>query len=454
MVSRRLPIWSLIFGAAVSADLLLWDAPLGLGAAVFASALLTFLLTQTRDRRPCLIPALASTIAIFALVVQPGALALCLVSIGLMTTSAAARGWLPSQAPDAALSLIRGLAALPPIRALRYARHRGTPPGTGRHLMRWLLPIGITGGFAILLGIANPVIGELGTWIAERCENLATPQPRRVLLWWLAGFGVLALRYWRGQRLEMHQSQSTRDNRGFVVRTLVLCNLLFGWQLLLDLRYLALGAALPEGMSYAAYAHRGAYPLLITALLAAVFVLLCVRPNGLAQRSRLVRTCVYLWLGQNMVLAGFAIWRLCLYVAAYGLTHWRLAAAIWMALVVCGLGLIIARIVWSKSNHWLCNVNAALCLSVLLLCTLFDRAGGIASWNVSHRAQLAAGGVAIDIYYLQELGPATLPALRRLHAEVPSADSARAIEHLEHLVDDHLADWRGWTWRQWRVQGR
>ena len=50
-------------------------------------------------------------------------------------------------------------------------------------------------------------------------------------------------------------------------------NALFAVQTVLDLTYLWGGVALPDGMTYATYAHRGAYPLIVTALLAAGFVL-------------------------------------------------------------------------------------------------------------------------------------------------------------------------------------
>ena len=58
-----------------------------------------------------------------------------------------------------------------------------------------------------------------------------------------------------------------------MTRSLILFNALFAVQTVLDLIYLWGGASLPDGMSHAEYAHRGAYPLVATALLAAAFVL-------------------------------------------------------------------------------------------------------------------------------------------------------------------------------------
>ena len=47
-------------------------------------------------------------------------------------------------------------------------------------------------------------------------------------------------------------------------RSLILFNALFALQTVLDLTYLWGGASLPDGMSHAEYAHRGAYPLIAT----------------------------------------------------------------------------------------------------------------------------------------------------------------------------------------------
>ena len=101
-------------------------------------------------------------------------------------------------------------------------------------------------------------------------------------------------------------------------------------------------------MSYADYAHRGAYPLIVTALLAAAFVLAAMRRNGPAEGSADPRL-VYLWIGQNVLLVVSSIFRLGLYVEVYSLTELRIAAGIWMGLVAVGLVLICLRIATRKS---------------------------------------------------------------------------------------------------------
>ena len=122
-----------------------------------------------------------------------------------------------------------------------------------------------------------------------------------------------------------------------ILRSLILFNLLFAVQTILDVVYLWGNAALPADITYAAYAHRGAYPLIVTALLAAGFVLIAMRPGGAAEQSTVIRPLVYLWVAQNVMLVISSILRLDLYVQIYLLTYWRIAAFIWMLLVAIGL---------------------------------------------------------------------------------------------------------------------
>ena len=137
------------------------------------------------------------------------------------------------------------------------------------------------------------------------------------------------------------KSEHLLFGRAAILRSLIVFNAIFAVQTALDLTYLWGGTALPDGMSYAHYAHRGAYPLIVTALLAAAFVLAAMRKDGPAEGSVWIKRLVYLWTGQNVLLVVSSILRLWLYVEVYSLTELRIAAGIWMALVAVGLVLIL-----------------------------------------------------------------------------------------------------------------
>lgn len=177
-------------------------------------------------------------------------------------------------------------------------------------------------------------------------------------------------------------------------RCLAIFNLLLAMQTALDLRYLWGGADLPAGMSHADYAHRGAYPLVATALLVAAFVLIAMRRGGPGDRSRLIRILVITWIAQNVLLCLSSILGLDLYVETYSLTCLRLAAGIWMGLVATGLIFIPLRITLQPTNRWLISMSLAALATVLYIGAFFDSAGFIARFNVRNSLEIARQGAA------------------------------------------------------------
>ena len=146
----------------------------------------------------------------------------------------------------------------------------------------------------------------------------------------------------------------------------------------LDLVYLWGGVALPDGMTYAGYAHRGAYPLIATALLAAGFVLVAMRPGGPAERSPMIRTLVFLWVAQNVMLVMSSMLRLELYVEIYSADAVARRRRLWMVLVAAGLVLILRAFAFNRSNAWLIAhesrfPGAAACISALHQLSRCDR---------------------------------------------------------------------------------
>jgi hypothetical protein len=256
--------------------------------------------------------------------------------------------------------------------------------------------------------------------------------------------------------------RDTLLGRAAIARSLVLFNLLFAVQTAMDAVYLWGGVALPEGMTYASYAHRGAYPLIVTALLAAGFVLAAMRRGGPAENSPLLRGLVFLFVAQNVGLVLSSILRLDLYVSVYSLTYWRVAAFVWMGLVAIGLVLIGLRIALGQTNRWLIGANLIAATVTLYACCFFNFAALIANWNVEH-------GQATDMPYLVSLGPASIPAIDRVillesdpspaySSKYLGADSGARkswlIRQRDRLALNHhrsISDWRAWTFRDWRL---
>ena len=361
-----------------------------------------------------------------------------------------------------------GLAAVADARGYYSDQVRKRGPAAWLEVIgAWLLPVMVAVVFVVLFADANPVIDR---WIISLDWAMidALLAPERVVFWCVAGVMVWgALRAGHIRIAPAAPSPDEQDrragspvlallfSRGAVMRSLAIANLLFLAQNLLDANFLWAGAALPEGITYAEYAHRGAYPLILTALLAAAFVLVAMRPGGGLQQDRLIRGLIYVWLFQNLVLVASSIWRTQLYVADYSLTYLRLAALLWMGLVLVGLVLIVARIVLDRSSDWLVRANLFAALALLLAICPLDMGRFIAGYNVTH----ASTWRRLDLSYLKDIGPSALPALLRLQAEVEAGNRVDVPRsHLSQIIGDltvdlanRNADWRRWTFRSWRL---
>lgn len=469
-------------GAIVLADVLFYRQPVGWTLGLYVALLLMAVTLRSSGYLRTwagAVLAAAEVGLIIALVIEPTPMAVGLSMIGLVMIAATDRGgWTAS----VTRWFVRGvefivMALAGPIRdsrlAKRWARRRDTQaaaddranPALAALLtaVRWLVPVLLTLVFIGLFAAANPLIERLVRSVRLDWLDVSAA---RIMLWLAAGAGTWSLlrtRWRREQRATATPSPApptlaTRlwdrvAGAGLVVRCLILFNAVFAVQTVLDLIYLYGGAALPEGMTYAEYAHRGAYPLVVTALLAAGFVLAAFRPRGPADVSPLARRLVYLWLGQNVMLVASAAWRLGLYVDVYSLTRLRVAAAIWMLIVALGLIWIAWRILAGRDNRWLVRANVLTAAVVLYACALINFDGLIADFNVRHCREVRGEGVALDTDYLLDLGPEALPAVAWFEAHAPEASATGTNIHavrslLSHELAHRTRSWRGWTWRR------
>ena len=317
--------------------------------------------------------------------------------------------------------------------------------------------------FGGLLIWANPILERtFNDFAFSGYESFITID--RVALWIVAATMVWALLRSTAVRLPLFS-----DNPGaglarsldflFSLRgtllALLLCNVLLATQNALDITFLWGGGTLPDGMTYAEYAQRGAQALMVTALLAGIFALIALRQGSESESNGLVRFLVYLWLAQNVFLVASAIERTLAYVAVYALTPMRLAALLWMGLVAVGLILIVWRIVTRKSSLWLVNANIMAAAALLYATAFINLSGLSADYNVRHAREVTGEGVVLDVGYMRELGPSALPALDWFIANTPDSDNHRLAVTMRGYLDGDLAyqqhDWRTWTLAGYRL---
>ena len=427
----------------------------GLAVGLFALAWLLGLILGRRDVRHARLDvaiALAGA-AIFcvALAYDPGPLAWA-----LFWTALSLAALLPRMAgfDDAWRWLLRlglhgltGLAKpLIDVAHLATVRPRGKKP-TLRSLAAILgLPLVGTAIFTALFASANPVIADL-------LGRIQLPPPTEILEWI-----AVTLLVWpelrphpivTRLRIPHPHIPLPGPSLASVLTALALFNALFALENGLDIAFLWSGTALPEGMTMTEYVHRGAYPLIATALLAGLFALTMLRPGTATAANPLARRLVALWVAQNVFLVASSALRTIRYIEEYELTAWRIAALAWMALVAIGLVLICGRIWFARSARWLINANALAAALVLIPCCFLDLDASAARWNVRHAAEVGGRGQKIDLCYLSNMGaPALLPLIELEQKPIPADLRERTVAIRDGLLDRVIADqshWWSWT---------
>jgi hypothetical protein len=446
----------------VVADLLFYGHPFGATVGVFA-LLLTLaatLLHPAARRDPKALFALAAAAVLALIQVETPSLLASLLFWALLSLAALAPralgfddAWRWSQRLLAQAAV--GLAG--PWLDLRRARRAGRTGPRGRwNQVVPLLALPVLGGavFLALFAMANPVISN--ALAALRLPTLGSDFGWRVMFWLtvlVLTWGVLRPR--RRRVLPVGKARRGVVLAGVpvasVVLSLIVFNALFALQNGLDAVILWGGAGPPAGLTLAEYAHRGAYPLIATALLAGLFVLVFLAPSSPTAKVPSVRVLVVAWVAQNLFLVASSILRTLDYVQAYSLTRLRIAALVWMGLVALGLVLVCWRMLRGKSGAWLINTNAAAALIVLAASCVVDLGAVAAAWNVRHAREVGGRGPRLDVCYLNQLGASAAVSLVELErGPLPEGLDDRVAAVREEAVQalrDRQAAWRGWSWR-------
>ncbi|WP_390620480.1 DUF4153 domain-containing protein [Poriferisphaera corsica] len=415
-----------------------------------------------------------------SLVLLPSIMTLSLFSITIITYCISSRSYWPKTLPQIVRSWLifinitfnTWLCSIPilktPMRRgiFQYKPHI--------KLIPWLIPIFFGAMFIALFINANPIYEKMydiieGYIYGFFIDAIQYITPIRILFWimvWMITYPLFSVRILKRKNIAKAKDQGeiTDGKNSFLLKTnvllvcLVLFNLIFLLQTICDIQYLWNSNELPEGMTYANYAHRGAYPLVFTALLAGLFVMFSYRRGLQSQQittHKIILLFLYLWIFQNVFLIINAGYRLALYVNAYSLTRWRIAAALWMLLVTLGLITLIYKIMNNKSNYWLTGKCVWYFYFLLLLISPVNIDRYIAMYNVNTCSEITGKNANIDIGYLTSLGIHALPAMQWLANQ--SSDpkirvtlQASINKQSENLINS-LADWRTWSYYKQQI---
>ena len=447
-----------LFGTVLAADVLLWDTAWGLGLVLLVIAMagtVAFLLRPDFSTRSAKIALTLFALSLLPAIEYVQPLSLLFMALGLAVFSI----WC------ATLKIVLPLKALcftflAPLTALRdipvSAANTPVRRGIGTLVVRWMrilaVPFGVGAIFVALLSGANPV---LQSWL-QSGSGLQLPDINglRVMFWMTCAVSIWSfiapssLARIADTGLALRKDVPTRSRNGLlsaesITTSLVLFNVIFAAQNLMDAQYLWFHRALPEGITYSEYAHRGANALALAAVLAGGFALLVRRWS----ERPLLRVLLGLWIGQTLVLMVSALLRLDLYVDAYGLTRLRLTALFAMALIAAGL-LLIGWQVWQrKSNAWL-GKRIGIVAGVALYGLCFVNVAAVIATQQLKRSLLVPD-LFDHRYVCADLGREAYMAILLFQTETGIRRCA-----LDQNELPLTKDWRAWSFRHARMDSQ
>ena len=205
-----------------------------------------------------------------------------------------------------------------------------------------------------------------------------------------------------------------------------------------QIRYL-FGGAETAAMSggWAEYARSGFFELVAVAAINLALCVLSARKTRLAAiGGRLLRIACAVMLALTAFILSSALYRMGLYIAAFGLSILRLMTLWGMLVIAFGILTAFWKLGHPDSSFW--KIAFPFVLGTWCLLCLANPAGRIADHNVD--AYLSQRLVSVDVEYLEALGPDTAPALTRLadsSGEYASAarDTLLWMEQTAHETD-------------------
>ena len=128
----------------------------------------------------------------------------------------------------------------------------------------------------------------------------------------------------------------------------------------------------PQGFTYSSYAHEGAAWLTVALGLATLMLSLIFRGLTLCDsRVRRLQKLAWIWSALNFALAIAVYNRMLMYIDYNGMTRMRTIALLGITSVVGGFALVLFKIHWKQSFHWLIRRQLwVLCLAMYVYIVL------------------------------------------------------------------------------------
>jgi hypothetical protein len=313
--------------------------------------------------------------------------------------------------------------------------------------------------FVALFAAADAVFARIAGDLFDWKVDLGT-MPARIVIalgvgWLAAGlFAFVVTDRGEPQTGPEAGAPRLRIGAGEATTVLVVLDLLFAGFVALQGAYLFGGqdTLAASGLTYAEYARRGFFELLLAAFVVGGLVL--ATEATVARRTRAYLAASIGLVVLTAVVLGSALLRLRLYQEAYGWTELRfyvLAAIMWL-----GIGCLLALLsLAANRTRWLIHAMLAVSIVFGLAFNVIGPVRLVAEQNVAralHPELVAPGGQdGLDVSYLASLGDDALPVLVDSLCRLPGPFGPRAHDVANAWKERLARNAPGRAWQAWNL---
>ena len=249
----------------------------------------------------------------------------------------------------------------------------------------------------------------------------------RIFFWgFLATLALVFIRPRTGAALPRSWAQPLQEWRrpdagvAFWQSVLILAtlNALFFAVNTIDVIYLWMHTAVPEGMNGKQFLHEGVNSLIAATVLAGVVLTVLFQQAGEVTRSGTLQGLAFAWIAQNLVLIAGVFFRLKLYVDTEEMTAKRVYVACFLLLVTLGFIFLCAHLRRGRAASRLIWRNAVATFALFFVLQFLDVIAWVCRYNVE-RGPARGEGCGFNIAYQLYLGPNAWPVLLRAAETLP-----------------------------------
>ncbi len=468
---RIVPTLILAAGIVALGDFLFWKHGLGLSLGIFAVAVAVAMLVRS-GRAALKIRVLIPFAMLLASAVQTAVemsftnlaviAALFTVLMGELYFTQLAAGWSRWSesivawlaAPGRWVWLVRALGEQPVSRAASAAN---LGQGLVRAIRIGLPAVLLLALFGGVFASGNRIFADYAARFFDRLSVQFLSFDfafSRVFLWLLLATialvfirpraGALATRQWARPFPEWTRADASVAFWQSVM-VLAALNALFFAVNTIDVVFLWMHTAVPEGTNGKQFLHEGVNSLITATVLAGIVLTLLFQQSEAVTRPTVLKALALAWIVQNLVLIAGVFLRLKLYVDTEEMTAKRVYVACFLMLVTLGFGFLCVHVKNGRDASRLVWRNAMTTFTLFFALQFLDVIGWVCRYNVESGR--------LNVSYQLTLGPDAWPVLLQAAKTLPSGKPGDDVRlGLREVAADEKApaeiDWRESQWRR------